>query len=100
MIDERYASRRMESGDRRGTHAQDDLAATRAGLRDVLLPADDADGDAFPRSATMRALTSRGTMSALAMLGFAVLATRPGIAGRLTRAAPLINNLLRQLGSR
>ena len=34
MIDERYA---------RGTTAHDDLAATRAGLRDVLLPADDTD---------------------------------------------------------
>ena len=87
MIDERYA---------RGTSAQDELAATRAELRDVLLPADDAD-DAFPRSATMRALTSRGAVSALALIGAAVLATRPGVAGRLARAAPVLN-LLRQFG--
>ena len=86
MIDERYG---------RGTSAHDDLAATRAGLRDVLLPADDT--DAFPRSATMRALTGRGVTSVVALVGFAILATRPGVAGRLARAAPVIN-LLRQLG--
>jgi hypothetical protein len=86
MIDERYA---------RGTTAHDDLAATRAGLRDVLLPADDA--DAFPRSATMRALTGRSITSVVALVGFAILATRPGVAGRLARAAPVIN-LLRQFG--
>jgi hypothetical protein len=45
----------------------------------------------------MRALTSRGAVSALALIGAAVLATRPGIAGRLARAAPLLN-LLRQFG--
>jgi hypothetical protein len=88
MIDERYV---------RGTTAHDDLAATRAGLRDVLLPADDTDPDAFPRSATMRALTGRSITSVLALVGFAILATRPGVAGRLARAAPVIN-LLRQFG--
>jgi hypothetical protein len=88
MIDERYG---------RGMRAEDELAETRAGLRDVLLPADDTDADAFPRSATMRALTGRGAVSALALVGFAILATRPGVAGRLARAAPLIN-LLRQFG--
>jgi hypothetical protein len=88
MIGERY---------RRSTAAQDELAATRAELRDVLLPAEDADPDAFPRSATMRALTGRGGASVLALVGVAILATRPGIAGRLARAAPVIN-LLRQLG--
>ena len=51
----------------------------------------------FPRSATMRALTGRGTVSVLALVGMAILATRPGVAGRLARAAPVIN-LLRQLG--
>ena len=85
MIDERYG---------RGAKVQDELAATRAELRDVLLPAED---DSFPRSATMRALTGRGTVSVLALVGMAVLATRPGVAGRLARAAPVIN-LLRQLG--
>lgn len=85
MIDERYG---------RGAKVHDELAATRAELRDVLLPAED---DSFPRSATMRALTGRGTMSVLALVGMAVLATRPGVAGRLARAAPVIN-LLRQLG--
>jgi hypothetical protein len=85
MIEERYG---------RGAKVQDELAATRAELRDVLLPAED---DSFPRSATMRALTGRGTMSVLALVGMAVLATRPGVAGRLARAAPVIN-LLRQLG--
>jgi hypothetical protein len=85
MIDERYG---------RGATAHDELAATRAELRDVLLPAED---DSFPRSATMRALTGRGTVSILALVGMAVLATRPGVAGRLARAAPVIN-LLRQLG--
>jgi hypothetical protein len=89
MIEERYG---------RSAAAQDELAATRAGLRDVLLPADDT--GAFPRSATMRALTGRGgnnAVSVLALVGIAVLATRPGVAGRLARAAPLIN-LLRQFG--
>ena len=85
MIDERYG---------RGAKVHDELAATRAELRDVLLPAED---DSFPRSATMRALTGRGTVSVLALVGMAVLATRPGVAGRLARAAPVIN-LLRQLG--
>ena len=85
MIDERYG---------RGAKLHDELAATRAELRDVLLPAED---DSFPRSATMRALTGRGTVSVLALVGMAVLATRPGVAGRLARAAPVIN-LLRQLG--
>jgi hypothetical protein len=85
MIEERYG---------RGAKVHDELAATRAELRDVLLPAED---DSFPRSATMRALTGRGTVSVLALVGMAVLATRPGVAGRLARAAPLIN-LLRQLG--
>jgi hypothetical protein len=89
MIDERYG---------RGATVQDELAATRAELRDVLLPAEDTDSNAFPRSATMRALTGRGTVSsALALIGLAILATRPGVAGRLARAAPVIN-LLRQFG--
>jgi len=85
MIDERYG---------RGAKVHDELAETRAELRDVLLPAEE---DVFPRSATMRALTGRGTVSVLALVGMAVLATRPGVAGRLARAAPVIN-LLRQLG--
>ncbi|HEX9773575.1 MAG TPA: hypothetical protein VGA44_08920, partial [Steroidobacteraceae bacterium] len=75
------------------TDAVEKLAATRAEFRDILLP---ADGE-FPRSATMRALTSGGAVSALALIGVAILATRPGVAGRLARAAPVIN-LLRQLG--
>ena len=91
MIDERFA----RGTNARDTNAHDELAATRAELRDVLLPAEDA--DAFPRSATMRALTSRGAVSTLALIGVALLATRPGIAGRLARAAPVIN-LLRQFG--
>ena len=86
MIDERLG---------RGTAARDELAATRAELRDVLLPADEP--DAFPRSATMRALTGQGAVSVLALVGLAIVATRPGIAGRLARAAPVIN-LLRQFG--
>ncbi len=79
-----------------GTH--EELATTRAELRDLLLPAEDQETeDRFPRSATMRALTRGGAGSALALVGIAILATRPGIAGRLARAAPVIN-LLRQLG--
>ena len=74
--------------------------ATRAELRDLLLPAEDPEtADRFPRSATMRALTRGGAGSALALVGIAILATRPGVAGRLARAAPVIN-LLRQLGLR
>ena len=84
----------IEERDGRGAKVHDELAATRAELRDVLLPAED---DTFPRSATMRALTGRGTVSVLALVGMAVLATRRGVAGRLARAAPVIN-LLRQLG--
>jgi len=45
----------------------------------------------------MRALTGRSITSVLALVGFAILATRPGVAGRLARAAPVIN-LLRQFG--
>jgi hypothetical protein len=71
------------------------LAGTRAEFRDILLPADE--NSEFPRSATMRALTGGGAVSALALIGVAILATRPGVAGRLARATPLIN-LLRQLG--
>jgi hypothetical protein len=85
----------MNPGVGRGTNAQDNLAATRAGFRDILLP--DEDHAAFPRSATLRALTSGRMGSVLALVGVAILATRPGIAGRLARAAPLIN-LLRQFG--
>ncbi|HLB84143.1 MAG TPA: hypothetical protein VJK00_05385, partial [Steroidobacteraceae bacterium] len=80
----------IEERDGRGAKVHDELAATRAELRDVLLPAED---DTFPRSATMRALTGRGTVSVLALVGMAVLATRPGVAGRLARAAPVINLL-------
>jgi hypothetical protein len=83
----------------RGTpDALDRLAATRTEVREILQP-DDQRGSPghFPRSATMRALTGGGAMSALALVGFAVLATRPNVAGRLARAVPLVE-LLRQLG--
>ncbi len=88
MIDERLG---------RAADAREKLAATRAEFRDVLLPQDAHESDRFPRSATMRALTGGGAVSALALVGIAILATRPGVAGRLARAAPVIN-LLRQLG--
>jgi hypothetical protein len=88
----------MNGGAGRGPNPQEELAATRAEVREILLPEDeDAPHRAFPRSATMRALTRGRTASVLALIGFAILATRPGIAGRLARAAPLIN-LLRQFG--
>ena len=45
----------------------------------------------------MRALTGGGATSALALVALAILATRPGVVGRLARATPVIN-LLRQLG--
>jgi hypothetical protein len=80
----------------RGANPQEELAATRAGFREILLPEDETHS-AFPRSATIRALTSGRAASVLALIGVAILATRPGIAGRLARAAPLIN-LLRQFG--
>jgi hypothetical protein len=80
-----------------GTNPQDDLAATRAGFREILLPDGEETRAAFPRSATLRALTTGRTASVLALVGVAILSTRPGIAGRLARAAPLIN-LLRQFG--
>lgn len=86
----------MNGGAGRRQNPQDELAATRAEVREILLPEDEPHRT-FPRSATMRALTSGRTASVLALIGVAVLATRPGIAGRLARAAPLIN-LLRQLG--
>jgi hypothetical protein len=74
------------------------LAATRAEFRDILRPDDERAPTArFPRSATMRALTSGGALSALALVGVAILATRPSIAGRLARAVPVVD-LLRQLG--
>lgn len=78
--------------------ALDKLAVTRAEMRDILQP-DHQPRSAghFPRSATMRALTSGGALSALALVGVALLATRPSIAGRLARAVP-VAGLLRQLG--
>jgi hypothetical protein len=87
----------MNAGVGLGKNPQDNLAATRAGFREILLPDEDEARAAFPRSATVRALTSGRMGSVLALVGVAILATRPGIAGRLARAAPLIN-LLRQFG--
>lgn len=78
--------------------AFDKLAGTRAEFRDILQPDEGRRSSGhFPRSATMRALTSGGAMSALALVGVALLATRPSIAGRLARAVP-VAGLLRQLG--
>lgn len=77
--------------------AEQKLAGTRAELRELLRPAAVSDREGFPRSATMRALTSGGASSLLVLAGLAILATRPGVAGRLARAAPVIG-LLRQLG--
>lgn len=82
--------------------ALDRLAATRSEVRRILRPDDERSSPGhFPRSATMRALTGGGAMSALALVGVAILATRPSIAGRLARSVPLVD-LLRQLrlGSR
>lgn len=78
--------------------ALDKLAETRAEVRDILRP-DGGRGTNghFPRSATMRALTGRGAMSALALAGIALVATRPSIAARLARIVPAIG-LVRQLG--
>lgn len=74
------------------------LAATRTEVRQILRPDRDPRlPGSFPRSATMRALTGGGALSALAIVGVAVLATRPSIAGRLARAVPLVT-LLRQFG--
>jgi hypothetical protein len=87
-----------------GTDGFDDpgrtLAGTREELRELLRdePARVGD-DRFPRSATMRALTSGGATTLIALAGLAILATRPGIAGRFARAAPVLG-LLRQLGAR
>jgi len=78
--------------------ALEKLAVTRAEFRDILQPDQERGSNGhFPRSATMRALTGRGAVSALALVGVAILATRPNIAGRLARAVPLVD-LLRQLG--
>ena len=79
-------------------NALERLEATRTEFREILRP-DDARGTTglFPRSATMRALTGGGALSALALVGVAILATRPSIAGRLARAVPVVD-LLRQLG--
>lgn len=80
------------------TDAEQKLAATRAEFRQILQPEDEqAPAGSFPRSRTMRALTGGGATSALAVVAVAILATRPGVAGRLARATPVIN-LLRQLG--
>ena len=77
--------------------AQHKLAGTRAELRELLQPADTSDADRFPRSATMRALTGGGASTLLILAGLTIVATRPGVAGRLARAAPVIG-LVRQLG--
>lgn len=80
------------------TNAEQKLAATRAQFRQILQPEDDlATNGGFPRSRTMRALTGGGATSALVLAVVGVLATRPGVAGRLARATPVIN-LLRQFG--
>jgi hypothetical protein len=73
------------------------LQATRDEFRHMLKADEQATGGRFPRSRTMRALTSGGAASALALVAVAFLATRPGAAGRLARATPVLN-LLRQLG--
>jgi hypothetical protein len=78
--------------------ALDKLAETRSEFLEIVRPASRRGSDgSFPRSATMRALTGRGAVSTVALVGIAVLATRPSIAGRVARAMPLIG-LLRQLG--
>jgi hypothetical protein len=77
--------------------ALDKLAVTRGEVRDILQPDHEARSNGqFPRSATMRALTGGGAVSALALVGIAILATRPSVAGRIARAVPLVD-LLRQL---
>lgn len=79
-------------------NALDRLEATRTEFREILRPNDTRGTTGhFPRSATMRALTGGGALSALALVGVAILATRPSIAGRLARAVPVVD-LLRQLG--
>lgn len=77
--------------------ALDRLAATRSEFREILRPHERrvAPGH-FPRSATMRALTGGGAVSALALAGVAILATRSSIPGRLARVVPLVG-LLRQM---
>lgn len=77
------------------TEATDKLAATRDEVRRILRPREQSSD--FPRSATMRALTGGGALSAVALVGVALLATRPSVAGRLARTVPLVN-LLRQFG--
>jgi hypothetical protein len=78
--------------------ALDKLAETRSEFLEILRPAKRRGSNGqFPRSATMRALTSGGAVSAAALVGVAVLATRPSVAGRLARAVPLVG-LLRELG--
>jgi hypothetical protein len=79
-------------------NAADKLAASRAEFRDILHPDEERRSNGqFPRSATMRALTSGGALSALALVGVALLATRPSVAGRLARAMPVVS-LVRQFG--
>jgi hypothetical protein len=76
---------------------EQELATTRAQLRHILkLDGEPDPGGRFPRSRTMRTLTGGGA-PALVLVAVAILATRPGVAGRLARATPVIN-LLRQVG--
>ncbi len=78
--------------------ALDKLAETRSEFREILRPAEKHGSNGrFPRSATMRALTSGGAVSAAALVGVAILATRPSVTGRLARAVPLVG-MLRELG--
>jgi len=79
------------------TDAERMLAASRAEFRHILQPDGRGAGGSFPRSRTMRALTGGGATSALAVVAVAFLVTRPGVAGRLARATPVLS-LLRQLG--
>jgi hypothetical protein len=80
-----------------GIDPERELATTRAQLRHILkLDCEQDPGDRFPRSRTMRTLTGGGA-PALVLVAVAILATRPGVAGRLARATPVIN-LLRQVG--
>ena len=80
-----------------GTDAERKLAASRAEFRRILQPDESGTDRDFPRSRTMRAMTSGGAKSALAVVAVAFLVTRPGVAGRLARAVPVVN-LVRQFG--
>lgn len=77
------------------------LDASREELRHIIRPKSRSrDPDAFPRSATMRALVDGRGKAVLAAVSLALIAARAGRGGRLARMGPLLGLVGRSLLNR